>query len=72
MQFLHGDSTGFYTTRWFLLQEYETYAGNDGRAAFQLKEERSPDGATHGGYGFVDEDGTLHLIEYKKDRQGRM
>ena len=58
--------------RSFLLQEYETYAGNDGRAAFQLKEERSPDGATHGGYGFVDEDGTLHLIEYKKDRQGRM
>ena len=39
------------------MQEYETYAGNDGRAAFQLKEERSPDGATHGGYGFVDEDG---------------
>ena len=55
-----------------LSQEYETYAGNDGRAAFQLKEERSPDGATHGGYGFVDEHGTLHLIEYKKDRQGRM
>ncbi len=43
-----------------------------GRSAFQLKEEKGPDGATHGGYGYVDKEGDLHLVEYKKDREGRM
>lgn len=42
------------------------------RPAFELNEERGPDGATHGGYGFVDDNGDLQVVEYKRDKQGRM
>jgi hypothetical protein len=36
----------------------------------QVKEETSPDGTRHGGYGYLDDEGNLHYVEYKKDQTG--
>ena len=40
--------------------------------SFSLAEEVSPDGNTHGGYGYLQDDGNLHFVEYVKDPQGNM
>ena len=39
---------------------------------FLLDEEVAPDGMTHGGYGFVDDQGDLLYVEYKKSPKGQV
>ena len=37
-----------------------------------LDEEIAPDGVTHGGYGYVDDQGDLVYIEYEKNPRGQV
>ena len=54
-------------------QEYVTFRDpKSARDAFKLNEEKAPDGSTHGGFGFVDDTGNLHYIQYKRDQKGHL
>lgn len=52
-----------------VLQEFEL---NDKDRAFELLEETSPEGLTFGGYGYLDDKGNLHYIEYTRDSYGNV
>ena len=52
------------------LLKFQKYYGVDGSSTFSINEEISPNGITHGGYGYLDSNGDLVYIEYEKDPSG--
>ena len=54
-------------------QAFETFKDpKTSRSAFKLTEEKAPDGSTHGGFGFLDANGDLQYIQYKRDQRGQL
>ena len=51
-------------------QKHYYTKSDDGSNTFSINEELSPNGITHGGYGYLDQNGDLIYIEYEKDQNG--
>ena len=48
----------------------QKYYSEENGSKFSLNEEVSPNGITHGGYGYLDKNGDLVYVEYEKDKSG--
>ena len=62
----HTAAKQLYLQNW----KFQKYYGVDGSSTFSINEEISPNGITHGGYGYLDSNGDLVYIEYEKDPSG--